>query len=57
MWVSQKVNNCYFDHLNAYKILNIYKPNLATHALITAHKFPDIDNMTNTYHEKVPLWT
>ena len=30
----------YFEHLNAYKKTEIYKSNLATHAINTGHEFP-----------------
>ena len=36
----------YFVHLNAYKKLETYKSNLATHATNTGHEFPDITNVT-----------
>jgi len=36
----------YSEHLNAYKKPNIYKSNLATHAINNGHEFPNINNMT-----------
>ena len=36
----------YFEHLNSYKKPEIYKSNLATHAINTGHEFPDITNVT-----------
>ena len=40
----------YFEQLNAYKKPEIYKSNLATHAINTGHEFPDITNMTLVKH-------
>ena len=41
---------CIRDSLNAYKKPNIYKSNLATHAINTGHEFPDITNVTLIKH-------
>ena len=41
---------CIRDSLKAYKIPEIYKSNLATHAINTGHEFPDITNMTLIKH-------
>ena len=45
----------YFEHLNAYKKPDIYKSNLATHAINTGHEFPDIINVTLIKHISVLL--
>ena len=41
------------EHLNANKKLEIYKSNLATHAVNTGYEFPNITNMTLIKH--IPL--
>lgn len=35
----------YREHLKAYKNPNIYKSNLATHAINTGHEFPNLQNL------------
>ena len=40
----------YFEHLNGYKKPEIYKSNLATHAINTGHEFPDITNVSLIKH-------
>lgn len=46
----KKINKRYFKHLDAYKELNIYKSNLARHAINTGRVHPDINNITLIRH-------
>ena len=46
----KQLKKLYFEHLNAYKNPEIYKSNLATHAINTGHEFPDITNVTLIKH-------
>ena len=47
----------YFEHLIAYKKPEIYKSNLATHAINTGQEFPDITNVTLIKHIPCLLYT